>query len=107
MFLGDAHPRAEVNFINGLWRTQRVARRALLHPVAVVPLVVEVPHHGCGAGRLLMQKAEGIGLVNLIAVTSRLDVEFVERTLGHPGNEAFPDPGVSTGGEKVGARTTG
>jgi hypothetical protein len=64
VFFGNAHPRAEVNFINGLWRAQGVAGGALLHPLAVVPLVVEIPHHGSGAGRLFVPDAERVGFVD-------------------------------------------
>ncbi len=45
-----------------------------------------------------MQDAEGIGFVDVVAVTLRLDVEFVERAFGHAGNEALPDAGDAARG---------
>ena len=79
-----------MNFINGLRRAQRVAGGALLHPLAIAPLVVEIPHHGSGAGRLLVPDTERVGFVDLVAVTPRLDVKFVERAFGHARDEALP-----------------
>jgi hypothetical protein len=52
-----------------------------------------------------VQKAERIGFVDLITVTARLDMKFVERTFGHAGDEAFPDAGVAASGEQIRART--
>ena len=75
----------------GARKELRAAR--FCHPVAVAPLVVEIPHHGSGARRLFVQEAERIGLVDLVAVTPRLDMKFVERAFGHAGDEAFPDAG--------------
>ena len=45
VLFGNAHPRAKVYFVDGVRRAQGVAGVAILHPVAVVPLVVEVPDH--------------------------------------------------------------
>ena len=45
VLFGDAHPRAEMHFVNGLRGAKRIAAGALLHPFAVVPLVIEIPHN--------------------------------------------------------------
>ena len=84
------HPRAQMHLVNRLWCAKRVATGALLHPFTVVPLVVEVPDDRGGARRLLMQQAERVGLVDAIPVAIRFDVEFIERALGHAGDEALP-----------------
>src|SRR5215468_6280614 len=68
----------------------------MLHPVAVVPLVVEIPDNRRGAGRLLVKEAEGVSLVSAVAMVIRLDVKLVERPLAHAGHEAFPDAGTPT-----------
>src|SRR5271154_3111001 len=101
MLLGNAHPGAEVDFINGLRCSQGVAGATLLHPLAVVPLVVKIPDHGRGARRLLMHEAKGVSLVDLVAVSPRLDMKFVERTFRYTGDEAFPDTGRAPRSEQV------
>ena len=45
VLLRDAHPRAEMDLVDGLRRAQRIAAGALLHPVLIAPLVVEIPDH--------------------------------------------------------------
>ena len=52
-----------------------------------------------------MQKADGIGLIDLVAVSARFNVEFVKRALGYSGDEAFPDPGITARSKHIGART--
>ena len=101
VLFGDAHPRAEMHFINGLRRAKGIAAGALLHPFAVVPLVVEIPYDGGGAWRLLVQQAERIGFVDAVSVAIRFDMEFVERALGDAGNETFPDAGGAARTETV------
>ena len=48
-----------------------------------------------------MQDAEGVGFVDLVAVTSRLNVKFVERAFVHTGDEALPDAGGAARREQV------
>src|SRR6202044_3693436 len=89
--VGHAHPRAEVDFINGLRGAQGIAFSTLLHPVVVVPLVVEIPYDGRGMRRRLVEYAEGIGFVDPVTVMDRFNVKFVERALRCSGDEAFPN----------------
>ena len=91
VIFGDAHPRTEMHFVDRLRRTQRVAGRTPLHPLVVVPLVVEIPDDRGGAGRLFMQQAERVGFIDVVAVALRFDVKLVERAFGDTGDEAFPD----------------
>src|SRR5450631_2228250 len=102
VIFGDAHPRAQVHFVNRLRRAKRVAGGALLHPVVVVPLVVEVPDDGGGARRFLVQQAERVGLIDVVPVALRFDVEFVERAFSYSSDEALPDARGAAGGETVG-----
>jgi hypothetical protein len=103
VFLGNAHPRAEVDFINGLRRAQGISCGALPHPVAISPLIVKVPHHGSGAGRFLVPDPERVGFVDLVLVALRFDMEFVESAFGHVRDEALPDPGLAATLEQMGA----
>jgi len=91
-----------VDFVNRLRGAQRIVAGAVLHPVVVVPLVVEIPDHAGRARRFFVQKPEGIGLVDVVAVAARFDVKFVESAFGYAGDEAFPDTGTAARGEEVG-----
>ena len=51
VLLGNTHPRAEVHLINRHRCIKRVATGALIHPLAVGPLVVEIPDYRCGSRR--------------------------------------------------------
>ena len=82
-----------MNFVNGMGRAQGIALAALLQPLVIVPFVVQVPHDGCGARRLFVQQADGIGLIDAIAMAIGLDVKLVERPLSSPGNESLPNSG--------------
>ena len=48
-----------------------------------------------------MQQAKGIGLIDLIPVALRFDVEFIESAVVGAGDEAFPDTGGASFGEAV------
>jgi hypothetical protein len=74
-----------------------VVLAASLHPVAVVPLVIEVPDDGRGRGRLLVHEAERVGLVHAEAVVARLDVVLVAGAPADAGHEGFPDAGCADG----------
>ena len=67
--------------------------RAALHPIAVVPFVIEVPHHRRGLRRRLLHYREGIGLVDAIVVVLRADVKLVMRAFAGVRDESFPDAG--------------
>src|SRR5271165_469069 len=82
-----------MHFVNRLRRAQRVALGTLLHPIVVVPLIIEIPDYRRGARRLLVQQAERIGLVDSISMLPGFDVEFVECTAFGAGNKTLPDPG--------------
>src|ERR1700693_690735 len=107
VLLGNAHPGSQVDFIDGVRSSQRVASRTILHTVLITPLVVEVPHYGRRAWRFFVEQANRVGFVDLIAVAVRLDMEFVERTLVYSGNKSFLDAGVSAAIEQIASRTPG
>ena len=64
VIFGDAHPGAEMDFVDGLRGAQGVAGGAVLHPVVVGPLVVEVPDDRGGARRFFVEQAERVGFVD-------------------------------------------
>ena len=64
MIFGDAHPRAEMDFVNRVRGAQGVAVGAILHPVVIGPLVVEIPDDRGGAGRFFVENAERVGFVD-------------------------------------------
>jgi hypothetical protein len=66
-------------------RVQSVARRAARHPVAVAPLVIQIPHDRRRFRRDFVKHAEGIGFVHLVIARARNDVVLVERSLPMPG----------------------
>src|ERR1700756_5865694 len=82
-----------MHLVNGLGGAQRVAAGAVLHPVLVAPLVIEVPDDGGSAGRFFVQQAERVGLVDAVSVALRFDVELIERAARHSGEKSFPDAG--------------
>ena len=91
--LGHAHPRAEVHFVERDRRVERVALAALLHPLAVGPLVsVERPDLRAGLGGRLVVHAERIGLVDAISVVARPDSILVDIADADAGDPAFPYP---------------
>src|SRR5215471_3686541 len=64
---------------------------ALLHPLLIAPLVVQIPHHRRGSRRLLLQQANGISLVHAVSVTVRFDVELVKRPMVRARYKSLPD----------------
>ena len=52
-----------------------------LHPFAVAPGVVQVPHHRGGIRRPLPAKGEGIAFVHLIVALMRGDKIFINRAI--------------------------
>src|SRR5215831_4805802 len=95
MLFGDAHPGADVNFIDGDGALEGVAFGAPLEPVRIGPLVVELPDDRGGARWTLLEDPEGIGFVGAVTVVMGIDVELVEGALGDAGEEALPDAGAS------------
>ncbi len=79
MHLVDSHRRVE-----------RVARRSLVHPVGVVPVVVvAAPHHRAGGRRQLGAARKRVGLVEQRAV-ARADAELVVSGPVEPHGPAAP-----------------
>ena len=74
-------------------RPQCVDLGAAPHPVRVVPLKAQIPHHRGGAWRQLGAKRVRVGLVHRGAGLPRGDVVLVERARPHTGHRPFPDPG--------------
>src|SRR5215472_11122948 len=101
VFFRDAHPRAKVNLVDRLRRAQRVALGTLLHPLVVIPLIVQVPDYGARAGRLFMPEADRIGLVDAVSVPAGIDVEFVEVALTRAGNKSLPNARRAAGMQAV------
>src|SRR5947209_9588704 len=75
VLLGNAHPRSEMHFVDGMGGAQRIALVALLHPFPILPLVGEIPHDRGGARRPLIPEAEGISFVDAVAVAVRFDMK--------------------------------
>src|SRR5208337_5453730 len=48
-----------------------------------------------------------VGLVDVVAVTPRLNMEFVKRAFNHAGDKSFPDARLAAGGEQMGAGIPG
>ena len=93
----NAHPRAEMHFVDGMRRAQRVAFGALCHPVRIVPLVVEIPDDRRGARRLLVEKAERIGFVDAVSVMLSIRCEICRaRPWSTPGMKPSQMPGGTT-----------
>jgi len=88
------HPRTQMNFINRNGRLQAVLLSAMLHPIAIIPGIAQVPHFGCRARRLLMAKTIGVSLVYRVPMLCRRDVVLVESALPYLGNEGLPDARV-------------
>ena len=92
--LGNAHPRAQVQFVNGNRTVQGVVVLPVLHPRLVAPPVVEVPDHRAGSWRDLGRESEGICLVDTVILFPGDDMVFVVDSFAHPWNEALPYPGI-------------
>ena len=57
-----------MHFINRLRSAKGIAGCALVHPLAVIPLVIQIPHDRRGARRLFVHQTERIGFIDVIAV---------------------------------------
>jgi hypothetical protein len=100
---GDAAPRAHVQLVDRYRRLQRLLTAAVGHPAAVLPGVVEIPDHRCGARRRLGPEGERVRLIDLVAVDVRLDVVLVNGAALEAGHEALPDAGRLARTQRVGA----
>ena len=80
-----------MNFVDRYGRLQGIPALALLHPVAIGPLVLEIPDYGGGAGRFFMPESKRVGFVDGVIMVAGDDVIFVNRASGDAGNKALPD----------------
>ena len=86
-----AHPRAEVHFINRHRSVQRVGGLALLKKFLVIPGIIKIPDHRSRPRRSFAEKADRIGLFNLVTQLGRVNVKFVQSALVNARNEPFPN----------------
>ncbi len=92
--VGDAHPRAEVDFVDGDRRIVGMSPAAPRQPFVVLPAVTaQVPHSRRGIGAHFGGKRVGVGLDDPVALVVRLEGELVESALSDAGDEALPDAG--------------
>ena len=94
-FLGHAHPRTEMDLVNGDGRCQAVLGLALLHPGLIGPGVVEAAHHGGRLGRHLAAEGKGVGLFDAVTQVARGDVILVDLAFAQTGKEPLPDAGAA------------
>ena len=90
--LGHAPPRAEVHLVDRHRRVERVAPlRALAIHSPVAPLVVERPRRSTPVcGGISAWKANGIGLVDAVAVVRERDVVLVARARADARRRSLP-----------------
>src|SRR5882724_1004829 len=82
-----------MQFVHGLRAIERVAPRAVLHPLLVAPFIREVPdYRGC-PWRYLAPERKGVALVDRIALVLRYDVILVQSTGADATQETPPDAG--------------
>ena len=67
-FFGHPAPGAEMDLVDGLGRVERVPAAPGLHPVFVVPFIVELADNGGCLRRHLCIEAERVGLVEALAL---------------------------------------
>ena len=77
VLFGNAHPGAEVNFVDRHGRVQGIGGGAFFQKGRVVPCVVEIPDHGSGARRLLVENRNRVGSLDLVAELGGVDMELV------------------------------
>ena len=92
--VGAAHPRAEMDLVNGERLLPGIARASPLHPRGVAPSVnaFEPVHDARGGRRYLGVERVWIGLEKDVSVR-RAQLELVEIALGDAGHEYLPDAG--------------
>src|ERR1700693_87347 len=83
-----------MDFIDRDGSLQGISAFALVHPVLIGPLVVEIPNHRSGARRFLVKESEWVCLVD--HVMPRNDVILVKGAFGDSGDKIFPDAGILT-----------
>ena len=95
MALGLMFPRTKVDFVERYRRIEPLVFLALLHPLAVLPVMAGDVGHDAGRQRAQFEcKAVRVGLLYGIGVKARVDGIFIERALPHARREALPDAQV-------------
>ena len=89
-----SHPGADVQLVNRDRRAQRMFLPALLHPLLIAPLVVQIPNTRRRSRRLLVVKTYRVGLVSDVSMLPRTDVILVQCSFADAGDESFPYPGT-------------
>src|SRR5436190_23875884 len=64
-----------------------------LHPLSILPLVIQRSHDRRRLRRHFMAEPEWIGLIGNITAVTRYDVIFISRPLPKFGNESAPESG--------------
>ena len=90
-----------MNLVDRNWSVQRISAFAILHPLMIRPLIVEIPNYRSGTRRLLVEKSEWICLVDHMSVMPRNDVILIQRTFGDAGDEVLPDTGILTRAQRM------
>src|SRR5574341_116115 len=93
-FFRHAAPGAGMDFIDRHRRVEAVLLPPPLHPLAVAPLIREVPDNGGGPGRRLGGEGKGVGLVRLVIAAGGCDVILVARAGADAGDKSFPYAGA-------------
>src|SRR5207249_11566512 len=97
----DAHPGAQVHFVDGDGAGEAVALAPPPHPLLVSPKVVQVvDHRGC-LGRYLAPESKRVGLFDSIIVAMGDDVVLIARSRRNSRNEALPDAGLPPGTKRM------
>src|SRR4051794_40990717 len=91
MLVRRVPPRADVHLVDGHGRVERVVLTSLGHPVVVTPVVGQIPHDRCRAGRLFGEEREGIGLVREVLPDAGLDPVLVPGAGLDAGERRVPD----------------
>ena len=91
---GDAHPGAEVHFVDRDGCFKFVLCVTLAHPLGIAPLVVQIPYDRRRARRNFVVIAVRVRLVDRVHVVARADVVLVDASVAKLGKESFPHPGA-------------
>src|SRR5947208_1562890 len=82
-------------------RVQRVGLAALLHPLGIAPLILQIPNDRRGPRSFFVQQPNRVRLIDTKPWIPRLDVKLVQSSLRCARDEAFPDAGRSARAELV------
>ena len=93
-----------MHFVDADRSIERVVSSAGLHPVLVLPAVVQVPDHRRGFWRNLIQSGKGIGLDEDGPVIPGSNMELVQCSDPDAGDESFPNAGRLAGAKRMAKR---